>query len=285
LAGQSAGYGIAGVPFANLVGQAYESVMGVDTDRASIDSIQGAAERGIFDRLWYEMTGQDVTISTRIGAGAFFGEYINTLFGNSPYGEVSFADVAGGAAFSIWRNTLGDAAEAATQTVQYFAAMNGDEQVPLPRRAYIEALSNLSTANNAIKAEAVMRLGQYRSADGRLLVDDIPNDQALATLLSFPPAEMQEIGHRFRYREEREAAISDLTSRVQNLLNEALNDPGSGPDRYAEIAVLLRSSSPDVAARVRQNVRRESGESLLTIMRRYETIARAEERIAQQMEQ
>jgi len=285
LAGQAAGYGIAGVPFANLVGQAYEAAMGVETDRASIDSIRGAAERGLFDRLWYEMTGQDVTISTRIGAGSFFGDFVNTLFGNSPYGEVSFADVAGGASYNIWLDTFGSTAEVVGETVQYLAAIAGDEEVPLPRRAYLRALANMSTANNAIKAYAVYRHGQYRSAAGRLLVDDLPNEQAIATLLSFPPAEMQEVGHIFRYKEQRDEVVNDLTNRVQTLINEAINDPASGPDRYAEIAVLMRLSSPDVAARVQRNVARERGESVLTIMRRYRDIAEAERRIAEEVNQ
>lgn len=269
LAGQAAGYGVAGVPFANLVMQGYEHVTGGPTGEVSgIDTVQGLAQRGLFDRAWYELTGQDVTISNRIGAGAFFGDFINNVFGNSPYGETSFAAIAGGASFNIWLQTFGDGAEFVSDLVQYAAGFHGDRDINIPIESFKRMASNISTANNALKAYMIHEFGIYQSSRGTVLIDGVPPQQWMATLLSFAPGEMLELSAMFDYMENEGEAVREITREITRLQTMMINDPDNATDYAAQIAAFMAVQDINHASEARRQARGEYNASLLEVMRR-----------------
>jgi hypothetical protein len=69
------------------------------------------------------LTGNDILIAERIGTGGWAGEVVKTLFNASDYGEKSFADLVGGATYSIAKTT----AKSLWDFSRYAAAESGSD--------------------------------------------------------------------------------------------------------------------------------------------------------------
>jgi hypothetical protein len=267
VAGQWAAYGRDGVPLANIIMDTYESLTGGPTgEYPDLETIEGTLRRGLVDRLWLMATGQDVVIGSRFGSGNQLGDIFNSLIGNSPYGETSFAAMAGGASYNIHLQAFGDAADFVNDALQYAASFHGDPDINIPQRSFQRMASNISTFSNAHKAWMIHRFGIYQSGRGTVLIDGVPPQQWLASLLSFHPGETLELSELFQYFENEGEMVQEVSREVSRLNTMMVNDPQNATDYLAQISALLAVQDPFIAEQVRQQTMGEYNRSLYAVM-------------------
>lgn len=184
-----------------------------------IDSLMGFADRGLIDYLNFQATGNDVLIGERVGTGGWATDVVKSIFGQSAYGEQSFIDIAGGATYSITKNT----SKTLFNLAKYAAAEGGDESVgEITKENLINVMKEVSTFSNASKALLIYQYGMLKSNKGTVMVTGLPPSHSVYAALSFRPAKAEEIGYLLSYTQDKADALKDFTKQLRNWRQEAL---------------------------------------------------------------
>lgn len=215
-------------------------------DAPDIDTFWGTLDRGLADRLIYETVGIDVQAGQRFGTGDWLPSTIRDLFGFSQYGEVSVAEMAGGATASI----LGSAFEAAWDFARgWIAAESGDQTYPLTEEALTRVAANISTVGNGLKAWMLWNYGEYVTNSGNVLATGIPNQTAFAALLGMAPGEMDEIAAMMTHNRNKSESVEEAARVITNYRVRALNHPDQRETLMEEINAFVRLLPEDIRRR------------------------------------
>lgn len=210
--------GSAGIPGVEAVAELIKEKTGKAPD---INSLYGIADRGIIDYINYQATGADVKIGERIGTGGWGTQVVRSLFGNSQFGEVSFADMVGGATYTIGKGV----GKTMWSVAKYAAAESGSDMGDhaLTKEAFMQMLKEVSTFGNLSKAMMIQQYGLYKSNKGTILADDLPESDAVYAALSFRPAKADEIGYMMAWRKDHDEAIQEVSTKLRNWRQEAMH--------------------------------------------------------------
>lgn len=210
--------GTAGIP--GLSGLA-EYIKQKNGHSPPIDSLMGLADRGVIDYLNYQMTGADVIIGERIGTGGWATDVAKNMFGASEYGDKSLAEMAGGATYSITKNT----STTLWHLGKYALAESGSQMADgsITKENLIRLLNDVSTFGNINKAMMVQQYGIWKSNKGSILASDLPETQAIYAALSFRPAKADEIGYMLAWSKDRKEATQEISTQLANWRQEALS--------------------------------------------------------------
>ena len=209
--------GSAGVPGLQALSEFIKQKHGSAPD---IESIWGAADRGVIDYFNYQMTGADVLIGERIGTGGWASDTVKAMFGNSEFGEKSFADLVGGATYSIGKST--------SQTLWNlgkYAIMesNGTENgMEITKDQFINLMKEVSTFSNASKAMMVHQYGLWKSNKGNIIASGLPEQDAVYAALSFRPAKADEISYLTAWKKNKDEALQETVKKIRNYRQEAI---------------------------------------------------------------
>ncbi len=208
--------GAAGIPGLAAVSEFIKQKNGQAPD---IESLAGVADRGLIDYFNYQMTGNDVLLGDRVGTGGWATDVAKTIFGKSAYGEQSFADVVGGATYSIAKSTSKTIANLA----YYAVAESGAEDAgDITKDNLISVLKEVSTFSNASKAMMIAQYGMLKSNKGTVMVSDLPESQWIYAALSFRPAKADEIGYMLSWSQSKKDALKDFSKQLRNWRQEAM---------------------------------------------------------------
>jgi len=207
-----------------------------------IDSLQGMLDRGLIDYINYEATNNDILIAERIGTGGWAGDVVKSLFNASEYGEKSFADLMGGATYSIAKST----GQALWNFSRYAAAESGSDMgdAGLTQDGFLSLLKEVSTFGNANKAMLLHRYGMYKSNAGTVIASGLPSSNAVYSALSFRPAKAQEIQYMMAYTENHRENVQEIAKQLRNWRQEALNNPDKMEVNMKKANALMRLLPP-----------------------------------------
>lgn len=251
--------GTAGLPIIAGISEMVKEHYGVKPD---IESILGVADRGIADFMIKELFGADVEVSQRWGTGSWSSDLVRDIFGMSQYNEKSFADIAGGATYSILGGALGSVVEAATYWMSHESG--AEDTVGLTEDEVISLAKNISTINNALKARMVWQYGVYKSQKGGVTASGLPPEDAIWIALGVPPAELTEIGIMMAYNKNRKEDIKELAREITNLRQEAVAIPSKFESNARKVNVLINMIPPELKEDVLKEAHRVTDPSLYT---------------------
>jgi len=251
--------GTAGLPIIAGISEMVKEHYGVKPD---IESILGVADRGVADFMIKELFGADVEVSQRWGTGNWSSDLVRDLFGMSAHNEKSFADIAGGATYSIMGTALGSAIEAATYWMTHESG--SEDNVGLSEDEVIELAKNISTVNNALKARMVWQYGVYKSQKGGVTASGLPPEDAIWIALGVPPAEITEIGVMMAYNQNRKEDIKELAREITNLRQEAVAIPSLFETNAKKVNVLVNMIPPELREDVLKEAHKVTDPSLYT---------------------
>jgi len=269
LASQTLLYGSAGIPVTGAISAMVKSkdpstVLeggALHLEENPLDSPFAMFDRGFVDQAILSMTGGevDVMVGARYGTGGWTSEIVKNIFGLSAYGEVSAADMLGGATYNIMGKVGSDVAR---PIIEYVAAESGDSGMPIRREALMRLASNASILGNSYKAYMVHRYGTLRSGNGTTLVDDLPSTVAFATMLGINPAEMDEITAISSFRTNRSDAIKEASKVFTNYRVDLGNRPDQRETIMEEVNLYARMLPPDIRQAALERVQSETNPSL-----------------------
>lgn len=250
LLGQSFLYGTAGVPLGGFAWDYIEERLGVSKDQTS-GTFRDSVERGFVDTAVREMTGVDVRIGERYGTGGFIETLIQQLMGEDDFGEVSAAEILGGATFSIWADIYEDSARAVEGIVRYAVAERNGSDVPFDNSHLQQLAMNISSVSNAMKAYMVHKHNIFYSSSGRALAE-VDDAYAFSTMLSYQPDEVARLSDLFAYRENRAETIQEIANEITRYRQLMVNDPQNANDYAAQMQLFLNYQDPVYALEARQ---------------------------------
>jgi hypothetical protein len=208
------------------VGRTHRLQASEDDPRGQPDGTEkliATLKRGLFDRLVFETTGADIQIGKKLGTGDFFTETAKRLAGMSQYGPVSFADVAGGATYSIMGEAIGSAMAVVGK---WMSAESGGNDVNLYRFEVEDLFRQVSSINNvAFKAWFAHQYGIYQSMRGQDLVSDLPPADAAFIAMGFAPGELREREAIKAWKDNRQESIDEAANFVNRLWSEGIRQP------------------------------------------------------------
>ncbi len=206
--GQAFFFGTAGIPFAAWMADMYQRNQGEVPEPGTLGF---ALDRGFIDTMLFYSTGMNWDMSSKAGIGAYPTDLIMELFGHGRYGEVSAAEIVGGASGQIWSQF----ADAGFATLYYAAKESGGESgKPLTEATIKRAARSISLLNNVLKAEAIWNYGQYTNRKGEVIIGDIPSQYAFAALLGIPPGEFQKQTAEMGWLADRTAAADKWSEQI-----------------------------------------------------------------------
>ncbi len=206
--GQTFMYGVNGLPVIAPLAALAASSAGETPD---IQTLQGALYRGFWDNLIFYATGADVRFSDAAGIGMYPADFIAELFNMGRFGDTSTMDMVLGPTGQV----TGDFVTAMNHLVGYISAESGTApEKPLSVDALIEVARNISTMNNAMKAFAVWRYGQYTNRKGEVIADELPSQYGFMAMLGLAPADMSEQTVRMAWLENRKTVVDEWAKRI-----------------------------------------------------------------------
>lgn len=251
VAGQSLLYGSAGVPVAGAISS---FVKGKNPEMVAMDdgalNLQGdmsnpfaTLDRGLVDQFILSTTGVNAQVGARYGTGGWTTELVKNMFGMSAYGEVSAADMLGGATYNIMGKVGSDVFR---PVIEYIAAESGDEGRPIRREALLQLATNISTVGNGLKAYLVFNYGTYKSGAGSTLVDGLPSRTAFAVALGVQPGEMDEISALATFFKDKSTATKEAAKVIRNYRTDMLNRPDQAATIADEVNAFVRLLPADI---------------------------------------
>jgi hypothetical protein len=264
--GQTFLYGSAGLPVAGYLTGLGKEAAG-DAPKFEGEGAGSAAlamlDRGLYDTALYYLTGADVLVGKRMGTGGFLEdraqEFLPTkmkeLLHMSGFGsEKNFGDMMGGATTSIMFDTTGTLFNIIKHG---FAESGGDLGQPLLKDDMIRAASNISTMGNLAKAYFVFKYGTYKTNKGSTPVSGLDQGlsvEALATLLSFQPGEMDSIEAMMSKTTNRTKLVKEIAKEVGNLRTRMVNEPDNREELAKSVQFLMQNIDPDIREAVRRKL-------------------------------
>lgn len=208
-------------------------------------------QRGVFDRLVYEIYGADVMIGERFGTGEWSTDLVRDLFGYSKYQNRTAAQMLGGATYSIMGTTL----QTAVDFTRYWTSHEaGTEDVNMAGDQIIQMFRQFSTVNNATKALMAHQYGIYMSTRGATQITDLPRQDAIFIALGFRPGEMADVEAMMGHSEARQQVVNDYATQANNLLRDAINRPDVAAENAQRVNLLINLAPPemrhDILARI-----------------------------------
>ena len=241
--------GTTGVPIVSAVAEWRNHAEGRAPD---IASVEGLLQRGLFDRMIYEMFGADVMLSERWGTGSWSSDLVRDLFGYSRHGtQRSFADIAGGATYSILGQALGTAAEFA---MFWASAEAGAQDVSLAQDRIIDVFRNVSTFSNVTKAMLAYNYGIYRSNAGNVSLNNLPPQDAVFIALGLRPGEFLDSEAAQAYLGNRSETIREIVNEANRLLQEAVARPDMREENAQRVNILINSVPPNLRRQVQDRI-------------------------------
>jgi len=177
----------------------------------------------------------------------------------SAYGEVSAAEMLGGATYNIMGKVGTDLIR---PVIEYMAAESGDEGQPLRSEALLRMASNVSTLSNGFKAYMVFKYGTYRTGSGSTLINDLPSSDALAVALGIQPGEMDEITAMATYFKDKSKAVKEASKVISNYRVDMMHRPDQRETIQQEVNAFVRLLPPDVRKEALKKVGRSVNPSL-----------------------
>lgn len=233
-------YGSAGLPITGFVSEMMKNSSGEVPD---IETPLGMLDRGLLDTAIYQLTGADVLAGKRLGTGGWAVETVRNIFGMSQYGEVSAAEMLGGATFNIMGKLGVDVFKVVTS---YMTAESGDTDRPMTRDALTRLVSNISTVGNITKALMVYNYGIYQSNSGTALANDLPSQTAFAVMLGIQPAEMDEISAMMAHFKDKGKQVDEAAKVINTYRTRMINQPDQRETLEGEINAFVRLLPEDV---------------------------------------
>lgn len=241
--------GSAGIPLVSAVSDYLQNQTG---EAPKIDSLLGTLDRGLIDRLAYEYNGADVRIGDKVGTGSWVSDTAQTLFGASQYGEKSFAELVGGATYSIFKSLGGSLWDAQRYA---FAESGGDMGKDAIRdEGILRMFQEISTVSNVTKAMMVNNYGIYKSKGGTIQADGLPAENAIYIALGYQPQTVDSTGHMMTYLKNKEDATKELSKTLRNWRQEAFTNPDKFIENYKKANFLIKMTPVDI----RRDVIRQS---------------------------
>jgi hypothetical protein len=227
----------------------------LDLEANPLDSPFATLDRGLLDQAILSFTGADVLAGARFGTGGWLVDTVKSIMGMSAYGEVSAADMLGGATFNIM-GKLG--ADVMRPIIEYMAAESGDSGMLVRSEALIRLASNVSLLSNGYKAYLVANYGVLRSGSGGTQVTDLPSQTAFATMLGINPAEMEQAAAISSFRRNRSEHIKEAAKVITNYRVDLRNRPDQRETIMEEINIFTRMLPPDIR---REALQRANGDT------------------------
>lgn len=253
--GQGIMFGPAGLPVASLLVDRQNAREG--THSFEDKPIETLLERGVFDAAIYYGTGADMLYGERVGTGRFAEDVIREAFGMSRFGEVSPADMAGGASFSVFWDTqdgLGNIMNYISLRAKNWKDMPADEGWDLLASDTHDLFRNISSVNNTTRAIMAWETGMLynRRKSGKqsvLIADDLNKQEAVFLALGLDINDSRDIGAIISYNRDRKKTVTDFAGRFQRIdldYEQAdRNDDEAGRERARRSYKALSLLVPD----------------------------------------
>lgn len=232
--------GAAGIPVLPALYTMYQDHYGIEPD---INNLEASLDRGVLDRLAYELTGADVRIGEKAGTGEWFTNTVKDLFGQGEYGPKPWAEIMGGASYSILKSAGGTGLDLLKYTV---AESGGDMGTDgLAGDAFLKLAQEVSTFNNITKAMVAAQYGIYKSKNGTIY-EDLPKTDAFYIALGYRPQEIATLGHMMRYNEKKDEAIKDAANQLKKWRQEAFANKDTMEPNMKKANALIRLLPEDI---------------------------------------
>lgn len=236
--------GTAGVPGIEALAEYTKNKYGVSPP---IDTWMGTIDRGFFDRAAYELTGADVKIGEKLGTGSWVRETTEAMFGLSQYGEKPFAEIVGGATFSITTKALGVLGDVAKYAYAESGGDMGNQE--LSGEAVLKLFQEISTFGNASKAYYAARYQVYKSGTGTVY-KDIPAADAVYIALGFQPQQIDTLSHRMSYLKSKDEAVKEAATQITKWRQEAFAVPDKYEENMKKVNFFVKMLPPDIKPNV-----------------------------------
>lgn len=245
--------GVAGLPVVEGLYSMYKDNYGVDNP---IDTLAGTLDRGVLDKLAYEVTGADVRIGEKVGTGGWLTGVLRDAFGQGEYGEKSWAEMMGGATFSILKNAGG----VALDVFKYSTAESGGDmgEDAIRNEEWLKLASEISTFGNISKAILAHNYGIYKSTKGTIY-PDIPEADAFYIALGFKPQQIDTLGHMMEYTKNQDQVVKDATNQLKKWRQEAFFNEDKMDVNMRKANALVRMLPANIRAKVIKEANGDTG--------------------------
>lgn len=248
-------YGSAGVPLGSVVADYLKSKTG---QAPQVGTPWSVADRGMLDNIIHMVSGVDVLAGKRLASGDFVADTIESIMGHSQYGEVSTADMLGGASFNLWAGVSKDLVD----WVKYTIAESGQPGAEaMSREAALNVFKHISVVNNASKAYHIYKYGNIVSKTGGILLDDLPKADAVAIMLGFQPGEQNQLNAVMNYNKHNQEEVDDAAKQLNGYRSRYLNEPDNRDQIRQEINLYSQILKPSVRQAALKKINKD-GKSL-----------------------
>lgn len=259
LGAQVAMAGTAGVPIVAGITDMVKANYGVEPD---IDSMAGVLHRGLADYMIYEMFGADVNVGERWGTGSWSSDLVRDIFGYSEFNNKTFAEIAGGATYSISTQALKSVGSAFDVAMRWMSAESGAEEIDMTGDEIMKMFRQISSVNNTLKAWQVYNYGIFTSAKGKVLADDIPSTDAVFVAMGFAPNAMNEMTVMTGYLKNRQESIDDAAKQITAWRQEALSRPDLFEENRKKVNAFVQFLPVDIRRDVLRRAHRNTDPSI-----------------------
>lgn len=249
--------GAAGYPVTEGISYYIHKSTGQEPD---MDTVLGTLDRGMMDKIHHEVTGADVRIGEKMGTGGWVRDTLQTMFGASEYGEKPFAEMMGGASYSIAKSM----GETFFSTWKYAIAESGGDmgEYALTGDAFLKMMQEVATINNVTKAVIAANFQTYSSKSGTLYTG-LPENDAVYIALGFRPQEVVTLGYRMSYLKDKKTTIKEAADQIFKWRQEGHFIEDKKEENMKKANAFLRLLPPDIRADVHKNVQsRKENETL-----------------------
>lgn len=226
--------GTAGTPITAAIASYMKDNSGVSPD---INSLAGTLDRGVLDKIVYEMSGANVRIGEKVGTGTWLPNTVKDIFGASDFGQKNFADIIGGATYGIVKQS----ANVLYNATKYAAAESGSDMGPsgLQGDAWLKLANQVSSVGNTLKAVLAMNYGIFKSANGTNY-PNIPKEDAFFLALGYQPQEIDSLGHRMAFLKNEDTAVKQAATQINNWRQEAFLRPDTFEENMKKSNAFVR---------------------------------------------
>jgi hypothetical protein len=212
-------------------------------------------DQGFVDWALYNMTGADLSFSTKFGTGGWLPQLVEEVFGMSEYGDKSMFEWATGVSFSKTGSIIYDGLNLLRM---YSLSEMGDDNITaetLKGDAALRLASNLSTASVAQRSYLLYKYGQWRSRTGSTIVDPAqikaPTTEAILTaLFGVDSGKRGDISAISAYEKNEKKMVKDASKIVRDYRTRMLNEPDKAQELGEEINLYISQFPPSVRKKI-----------------------------------
>jgi hypothetical protein len=223
-----------------------------------INSVAGMFDRGLLDEVASHLWGADVMIGKRYGTGTWLGDMFGEMFGMSPYGEKSFADIIGGSTYQIMKDTAGTVYDVG----RYVVAESGASDYQVPPDAWNRLFMNVSTYSYGMKAYMASKYGEYISTKGTVAMSNLPSADVPFIALGIQPGEQDHIGAWVAWKKDRNNAVKEASKMIVDYRTRMVHEPDHRQDLEAEINAASRLFPRDIWIQALQKAQQNTPKDL-----------------------